>query len=460
FSLLDHLRQLHDLVVFVDEAHHVGSALGDDPAAWMTALQNLKPRLYFGMTATPRTEPGVNVVANYDLATCLREGQYTKAVDVLVEERDDAVSDQDWDRYTIDFALRRLERKRAAIREFVRAVPTFPTIEPVLLVCAGDTAHAEEIGAWLREERGIAQDELLVTHSERKRTEEDIGRLVGIDQPGNRIRVVVNVFQLTEGWDVTNVYVIVPLRAMATFRSAVQTMGRGLRLPMGRRTGNPDVDKLDVLCCGRESFEDIVRQAVEQFGAPDGGTGIAVTPGLELGAETPVPMKPIRITAVKTVEIPVPQVKARYEEPSLDFEIENLGTLTRGGVTALHLDTLERTGLDEGLRYELDEFVASVHGRVLAELAYLSEPVQGELLDRLVRRFLDSMGARVDRPISADPIRVALFVADEIDKRCRKRSACFDVSSVRTVVTGDHEWRVPESFAEPIERMMVEDWER
>src|SRR5207302_10622783 len=118
---------------------------------------------------------------------------------------------------------------------------------------------------------------LLITHSERARTEEDIRRLVGIDESGSRVRVVVNVFQLTEGWDVTNVYVIVPLRAMATFRSAVQTMGRGLRLPMGRRTGNPDVDTLDVLCCGRESFEEIVRQAVEQVGTPEGERGNAVT---------------------------------------------------------------------------------------------------------------------------------------------------------------------------------------
>ena len=460
FSLLEYLRHLNDLLVLVDEAHHVGSAVGDEPAAWMTAIQHLSPRLYFGMTATPRTDPGVNVIANYDLPTCLREGQYTKAVDVLVEERDDAVSDEDWDRYTIDFALRRLERKRAAIREFVRTVPTFPMIEPVLLVCARDTAHAEEIGAWLREARGISTDELLITHSERRRTEEDIRRLIGIDQPGSRVRVVVNVFQLTEGWDVTNVYVIAPLRAMATFRSAVQTMGRGLRLPMGRRTGNPDVDKLDVLCCGRESFEDIVHQAVEEFGTPDGAIGIAVTPGLGLGTETPVPMKAVTLTAVKIVEIPVPQVKTRYEEPVLDFEIENLGALTRGGATALHLDTLERTGIDEGVRYELDEFVASVHARVLAELAYLSEPLHGEMLDRLVRRFLDSMGAQEDRPINADPMRVALVVADEIDKRYRKRSARFEFSSMHTVVARDHEWRVPESFSEPVDRMPVRDWGR
>ena len=112
------------------------------------------------------------------------------------------------------------------------------------------------------------------------------------------------------------------------------------------------------------------------------------------------------------------------------------------------------------MRYELDEFVASVHARVLAELAYLSEPVHGEMLDRLVRRFLDSMGAQADRPINADPMRVALVVADEIDKRYRKRSARFEFSSMHTVVARDHEWRVPENFSEPVDRMPVRDWGR
>ena len=55
---------------------------------------------------------------------------YTKAVDLIVEKRVEFVSDGDWDKYTIDFALRRLERKRLAIPEFTRIVPSFPAIEP------------------------------------------------------------------------------------------------------------------------------------------------------------------------------------------------------------------------------------------------------------------------------------------------------------------------------------------
>ena len=56
------------------------------------------------------------------------------------------------------------------------------------------------------------------------RRDKELGKLVAIDRPGNRIRVVVNVFQLSEGWDVTNVYVVAPLQTMATYQNAVQSM--------------------------------------------------------------------------------------------------------------------------------------------------------------------------------------------------------------------------------------------
>ena len=459
FSQFEYLRELKDLVVFVDEAHHVGSALGDDPAAWMVAIRDLRPRLYFGLTATPRTNPGSNVVYEYDVATCLREARYSKGVDLIVEKRDDTVSDDDWDRYTIDFGLLRLERKRRAIQEFRRIVPSFPNIEPVMLICAKDTSHADEIGQWLVDSRGIAKEQVLITHSERNQTEDDIKRLVGIDQPANRVRIVVNVFQLTEGWDVTNVYVIAPLRAMATYQTAIQTMGRGLRLPAGRRVDNRDVDTLDVLCCGRESVEEILRQATEQFGVNDRGLGISVTAGLGLQEEQPIPTKEIKIAVSKEISITLPLVRRVDAEPSLDFSVETLGDLTRGGATALHLDTLERTGLDESVSYSYEDFVSSVHSKVLAELSYLSDPVNGEALNLLIRRFLMAMGAKTDGRVTTDPIKVALLVSDEIDKRYRKQAVNFVLDGTRSLVPADYLWRVAETISKPVARVPVKDWQ-
>src|SRR3990172_8192496 len=103
-SLEEYMSGAEDLVVFTDEAHHLGA---DNEAAWTSAIHALRPKLHFGLTATPKAGPGVNVLYSYDLTQCLQEGLFTKAVDVLVDGRDEAMSDEEWDRYTIDYALRR-----------------------------------------------------------------------------------------------------------------------------------------------------------------------------------------------------------------------------------------------------------------------------------------------------------------------------------------------------------------
>ena len=49
------------------------------------------------------------------------------------------------------------------------------------------------------------------------------------------------------GWDVSNLFTIVPLRASASDILTEQTLGRGLRLPYGKRTGVAVVDQLTVV---------------------------------------------------------------------------------------------------------------------------------------------------------------------------------------------------------------------
>jgi len=64
---------------------------------------------------------------------------------------------------------------------------------------------------------------------------------------------------LKEGWDVTNLYTIIPLRTAASLTLREQTIGRGLRLPYGKRTGNLKVDKLTIVAHDR--FQEIVEEA-------------------------------------------------------------------------------------------------------------------------------------------------------------------------------------------------------
>ena len=65
---------------------------------------------------------------------------------------------------------------------------------------------------------------------------------------------------LKEGWDVTNLYTIVPLRAANAGILVEQTIGRGLRLPYeGKRTGIDKIDKLTVVA--HENFNAVIEAA-------------------------------------------------------------------------------------------------------------------------------------------------------------------------------------------------------
>ena len=64
---------------------------------------------------------------------------------------------------------------------------------------------------------------------------------------------------LKEGWDVTNLYTIIPLRTSASATLTEQTIGRGLRLPYGKRTGVDAVDRLTIV--SHDKFQAIIEEA-------------------------------------------------------------------------------------------------------------------------------------------------------------------------------------------------------
>ena len=64
---------------------------------------------------------------------------------------------------------------------------------------------------------------------------------------------------LKEGWDVNNLYTIVPLRAANARILIEQSIGRGLRLPYGVRTGVTAVDRLNIIA--HDKFQEIVDEA-------------------------------------------------------------------------------------------------------------------------------------------------------------------------------------------------------
>ncbi len=80
-----------------------------------------------------------------------------------------------------------------------------------------------------------------------------------MEQTDNPVEIVIHVNMLKEGWDVNNLYTIVPLRTAASKILREQMVGRGLRLPYGKRTGDKVVDA--VFLTAHDKFEEILAEA-------------------------------------------------------------------------------------------------------------------------------------------------------------------------------------------------------
>src|SRR6185312_10753748 len=89
--------------------------------------------------------------------------------------------------------------------------------------------------------------------------DEMVERLLKVEHTDEPTEIVIHVNMLKEGWDVTNLYTIVPLRAANARTLIEQSIGRGLRLPYGKRTGVTAVDRLNIVAHDR--FQEIVDEA-------------------------------------------------------------------------------------------------------------------------------------------------------------------------------------------------------
>jgi type III restriction enzyme len=102
---------------------------------------------------------------------------------------------------------------------------------------------------------------VIQVDSSKTGAEEDemIERLLKVEHTDEPTEIVIHVNMLKEGWDVTNLYTIVPLRAANARTLIEQSIGRGLRLPYGKRTGVTAVDRLNIVAHDR--FQEIVEEA-------------------------------------------------------------------------------------------------------------------------------------------------------------------------------------------------------
>ena len=259
-SYFDYLSKLDDLVILMDEAHRYHAD------ASKKAVNELRPILGLEMTATPTDEKGKsfkNIVYEYNLAQALSDGKYVKIPTVAKRRnfKKGDLGDKELDMLKLEDAIS-IHRNTKKHLELYSKEHNCELVKPFILVVCRDIQHATDTFNMIENEMfdGKYKGKVLQIDSSTKK-EEEVDRLfVSLEKPDNQIEIVIHVNMLKEGWDVTNLYTIVPLRAADAPILVEQSIGRGLRLPYGgKRTGVRDVDTLTVIA--HENFEAVINAA-------------------------------------------------------------------------------------------------------------------------------------------------------------------------------------------------------
>ena len=263
-SYFEYLASLNDLVMIMDESHRYRASAG------FKAINDLKPMLGLELTATPQVETSTtpvrfnNVIYDYPLANAIADG-FVK--EPAVATREDFNADNYGEEELEDLKIRDgvivHEDAKIELATFARN-HNLPIVKPFMLVVAKDTAHADNIVERIKRDDffgGRYKDKVITVHSNQRGIESDetIARLLAVEDPNEPTEIVVHVDKLKEGWDVTNLYTIVPLRAANSTTLVEQSIGRGLRLPYGKRMGVTAVDRLTIVA--HDKFDAIINEA-------------------------------------------------------------------------------------------------------------------------------------------------------------------------------------------------------
>lgn len=295
-SYFEYLSSQKDLVILMDEAHRYHAD------ASKKAINELRPILGLEMTATPTDEKGKpfkNIVYEYNLAQALADGKYVKIPTVAKRRNFERknLTDEELDILKIEDAISVHEHTKLHLEMYAKN-NGLPLVKPFVLIVCKNIQHAKETLERIENEMfdGRYAGKVLQIDSSTKKDEEIDRLFVSLEKPDNKIEIVIHVNMLKEGWDVTNLYTIVPLRAADAPILVEQQIGRGLRLPYGgKRTGDADVDKLTVIA--HENFEAVIAKA------SDPKSVLSRVSFVELDDEDLTPTRGVVVTAKTIIDI-------------------------------------------------------------------------------------------------------------------------------------------------------------
>ncbi len=263
---IEYLAGLDNLVVFNDEAHHIHetkkAGIVSD-VEWQKSLNRLaegkKSRfVQIDFSATPYDVTGSgqkrtkhyfpHIIVDFDLKTAIHKGlvktiALDKRKEIATMELDfKAVRDgnkvvglSDGQKLMLRAGLQKSKILEQQFVDLTKDKVGISDKYPKMLVICEDTKVSPHVVDFLIDSEGLSPDDVVRIDSDRKgsippKEWQDVKqRLFNMDKH-ERPKVVVSVLMLREGFDVSNICVIVPLRSTQAPILLEQIIGRGLRL--------------------------------------------------------------------------------------------------------------------------------------------------------------------------------------------------------------------------------------
>ena len=346
-TMLERVKNMKDLVVLNDEAHHVH----DDDLAWNQSLISIHNTLPQGLcawldfSATPKDQNGMYfpwTVVDYPLAQAV-EDKIVKAPLIVTKGDGPNHPSEDPDGITRGNVAEKYGYwLQAAAQRWNEHWQVYKKLgaKPVLFVMAEKNVYADALGEylWKTTEFGFKESEVLVIHTDntgevRKGDLEKARRAArDIDKADSKIKVIVSVMMLREGWDVRNVTVVLGLRPF-TARAEIlpeQVIGRGLRLMT--QVSPDNTQTLEVL--GTRNLLEVLRNQLEAE-----GVGVTTT---DDSPPLPIIIEPVQERLDYDIAIPI-------TKPSLMRDFRKLATVDVSSLEAIY----DQEELAEPFRIEL-----------------------------------------------------------------------------------------------------------
>ena len=221
-------------LILNDEVHHTYNKVDGNSSEsksikkWKEFLlddvYNFKYVLGFTGTSYIENEYFNDVIYRYSLRTAI-ESKFVKSVNYVIENTDSNEN----------------EKFQKILQNHKRNKELYSRVKPLTILVTKDIKTAKQLKTRLVEflsEKGEGTEEylsekkiLLVTSDKEHKT--NVLKLPYVDDSNEPVEWIISVAMLTEGWDVKNVFQIVPMEEKA-FNSKLliaQVLGRGLRIP-------------------------------------------------------------------------------------------------------------------------------------------------------------------------------------------------------------------------------------